>query len=109
MTGRTVYFEHSTLGDVARMAVIDGETGLMTSVLLIRGSGIAEFDTLAVESLKRALPFDDAPPEIRSTDGNVYVHWEFWRDEVFACSTMHARPFLLTTPSQKPSAPSLAL
>ena len=89
--------------------VIDGQTGLMTSVLVVRGSGIAEFDALTVDSLKRALPFDDAPPEIRSADGNVYLHWEFRRDEVFACSTIHARPFLLTTPALQPPAPSLAL
>jgi hypothetical protein len=30
----------------------------------------------------------------------VYLHWEFHRDEVFACSTMHARPFMINTPAK---------
>jgi hypothetical protein len=46
----------------------------------------------------RAQPFGPAPGAIVSADGNVYLHWEFHRDEVFACSTMHARPFMLNTP-----------
>jgi hypothetical protein len=25
----------------------------------------------------------------------VYLHWEFHRDEIYACSTMNARPFIL--------------
>jgi hypothetical protein len=56
---------------------------------------VAEFDAAALDSVVRAQPFGPAPSEIRSSDGDVYLHWEFHRDEVFACSTMHARPFLL--------------
>jgi hypothetical protein len=41
-----------------------------------------------------------------SPDGNVYLHWEFHRDEVYACSTMNARPFLLNTPKKEPSDPN---
>jgi hypothetical protein len=89
--------------------VIDGQTGMLTNVVVVQGSALAEFDALAVESIKHAAPFDDAPPEIRSADGNVYVHWGFKRDEVFACSTMNVRPFLLSTPASRPSPPSLAL
>ena len=33
-----------------------------------------------------------------SYDDKVYLQWEFHRDEVFACSTMNARPFSLTGP-----------
>jgi hypothetical protein len=32
----------------------------------------------------------------------VYLHWEFHRDEVYACSTINARPFLLNVPAQAP-------
>ena len=38
---------------------------------------------------------DPARSVIRSADGNVYIHWEFHRDEVYACSTMNCRPFIL--------------
>ena len=40
-------------------------------------------------------PFGKPPKAIVSPDGNVYFHWEFHRDPVFACSTMNARPFML--------------
>ena len=29
----------------------------------------------------------------------MYLHWEFHRDEVYACSTQGARPFILNTPA----------
>ena len=61
---------------------------------------------LAVSVLRSAQPFGPAPGAIVSADGNVYLHWEFHRDEVFACSTMNARPFLLNTPGKGPSDPS---
>ena len=32
----------------------------------------------------------------------MYLHWEFHRDEVYACSTMNARPFMLNTPPGAP-------
>ena len=79
--------------------VLDGATGAVASLLVVKPSRQPAFDALAVDSLKRAAPFGEAPSAIRSADGKVYVHWEFYRDEVFACSTMHARPFLLSSPS----------
>ena len=41
-----------------------------------------------------------------SPDGNVYLHWEFHRDEVYACSTQGARPFILNTPGPKEENPA---
>jgi len=38
-----------------------------------------------------------------SPDGNVYLHWGFFRNPTFACSTYHARPFMLK--AQPKSAP----
>ncbi len=58
----------------------------------------ATFPDSRVDAVHRAQPFGPAPGAIVSPDGNVYLHWEFHRDEVYACSTMHARPFLLNTP-----------
>jgi hypothetical protein len=51
----------------------------------------------------RAQPFGPAPVEIVSGDGRVYFHWEFHRDEVYACSTAGAQPYLL--PAAAPEAP----
>ena len=63
----------------------------------------------ALDAVQRASPFGPAPSAIVSSDGNVYLHWEFHRDEVYACSTMNARPFLLNVPPKgsDPADPTL--
>jgi hypothetical protein len=82
---------------VARLElVLDGATGAIVKVGVVKPSGLTAFDVLAVDSVMQAGPYGEAPAEIRSTDGNVYVHWEFGRDPTFGCSTVHVRPFLLT-------------
>jgi hypothetical protein len=53
--------------------------------------------------VQRAQPFGTPPKEIVSPDGRVYLHWEFWRDPWYACSTYFARPILLKV--QPKSAP----
>jgi hypothetical protein len=60
------------------------------------------FDVAALDSVQRASPFGPAPSAIVSPDNRVYLHWEFHRDEVFACSTMNARPFILNVPAGAP-------
>ena len=67
-------------------------------------SGITAFDIAALDSVQRASPFGPAPGAIISPDGKVYLHWEFHRDEVYACSTMNARPIMLkSAPGGTPS------
>jgi outer membrane biosynthesis protein TonB len=74
---------------------------------IVKTSGITAFDIAALDAVDRAQPFGPAPTAIISADGNVYLHWEFHRDEVFACSTMNARPFLLNTPAPaQPTVPT---
>ena len=72
---------------------------------IVKTSGITAFDIAALDSVDRAQPFGPAPSAIVSADGNVYLHWEFHRDEVYACSTMNARPFLLNVPPANPNQP----
>jgi TonB family protein len=75
--------------------VVSGADGTIVSATVGKSSGLRAFDSLAVDSLRRAAPFGPAPREIVSDDGNVYVDWELGRDETFACSTLHSRPYLL--------------
>lgn len=82
--------------------VVSPKEGRIVKLGIVKTSGITAFDIAALDSVSRAQPFGPAPTAIVSADGNVYLHWEFHRDEVFACSTMHARPFLLTTPAKGP-------
>jgi hypothetical protein len=92
--------------------VVSPKEGRIVKMGVVKTSGITAFDIAALDSVNRAQPFGPAPGAIVSPDGNVYLHWEFHRDEVFACSTMHARPFILNTPpkggpdEQNPPAPS---
>ncbi|MBX3232962.1 MAG: TonB C-terminal domain-containing protein [Labilithrix sp.] len=84
--------------------VVSPKEGRIVKMGIVKTSGITAFDIAALDSVNRAQPFGPAPGAIVSPDGNVYLHWEFHRDEVFACSTMHARPFMLNTPA-KPQSP----
>jgi hypothetical protein len=84
--------------------VVSPKEGRIVKMGVVKTSGITAFDIAALDSVNRAQPFGPAPNAIVSPDGNVYLHWEFHRDEVFACSTMHARPFMLNAPA-KPQSP----
>ncbi len=78
-----------------RLEIVVDRTGKVVRFGVVRTSGLAAFDAVVLEALDRAQPFDRPPAEIVSADGNVYMHWIFFRDERCACSTMNARPFLL--------------
>jgi hypothetical protein len=91
--------------------VLDRDDGHVIKMGVVRTSGITAFDIAALDAVQRSSPFGKPPKAIVSSDGNVYFHWEFHRDPVFACSTINARPFMLTTPppsepgTPKPTAP----
>jgi TonB family protein len=74
--------------------IVNGEDGRIAKLGVLKASGSSELDTAALESVRRAQPFAPAPHEIVSADGNVHIHWQFRRDEVFACSLLLSRPFL---------------
>jgi len=84
--------------------VLDRDDGHVVKMGVTRTSGITAFDIAALDSVQRASPFGKPPKAIVSPDGNVYFHWEFHRDPVFACSTINARPYLINTPP--PSEPT---
>lgn len=86
--------------------VLNKEQGRIVRLGVTRASGVTAFDVAAVTSVSRAEPFGKAPDEIVSPDGNVYLHWEFHRDPVDACTTRNARPFLLKEAPSKPATPA---
>ncbi|HXX68095.1 MAG TPA: TonB family protein [Polyangiaceae bacterium] len=81
---------------VTLLEIVLTKDGHLKKIGVVRTSGVTAFDVAAIDAVDRAQPFGSAPSEIVSTDGNVYVRWEFHRNEVYACSTFGARPFLLT-------------
>jgi TonB family protein len=78
-----------------RAEIVVDKSGRVVRMGISRTSGESEFDRGVLESIDRAQPFAQPPTAILSADGNVYVHWIFYRDETCACSTMGSRPFVL--------------
>jgi hypothetical protein len=88
--------------------VVDGETGKLVKMGVVRASGVTAFDVAALDAVDRAAGkagFGKPPAAILSTDGNVYFHWEFHRDRPIACGTQNARPYLVNVGAPK-TAPS---
>ncbi len=75
--------------------VLDGNTGKIVRMGVIKTSGVTAYDVTVLTAIDRAAPFGKAPDEIASTDGNVYLQWEFHRDPIDACTTRNAWPFML--------------
>ncbi len=90
---------------VTRLEIVLARDGHLKKMGVVRTSGITAFDIAALDAVDRAAPFGPAPGAIISPDGNVYLHWEFHRDEVYACSTMGARPVILSAPAEKNEEP----
>jgi hypothetical protein len=81
--------------------VLDGRTGMVVRAGIVRGSGVTAFDVAAISSAKSAGPFGLPPDVIVSPDGNVYIHWEFYRDPYYACTSKFARPYLIKSAPRK--------
>ena len=76
--------------------VISGTDGRIVRMGVVRPSGMSSFDIAALDAVEQAGPFRTPPLDALSSDGNLYVHWEFHRDPVYACSTVNARPFIIS-------------
>ena len=74
--------------------VLAGTSGRILQLNIVRSSGLTAFDGGVTASLEQAAPFGEAPPEIRSPDGNVHLQWEIRRDAM-ACSSFGMHPLLL--------------
>jgi TonB family protein len=81
-----------------RLEVVLTRDGHIQQMGVVRSSKLMAFDIAVLDSVDRAQPFGPAPDGIVSPDGFAYLHWEFHRNEVYACSTMGARPYLLASP-----------
>ncbi|MBN2194172.1 MAG: hypothetical protein JW751_15250 [Polyangiaceae bacterium] len=86
--------------------VVDRDEGRLVRMGVTKTSGVTAFDVAALESVSAAAPFGRPPSMIVSPDGNVYFHWEFHRNPIYACSTYNARPFILKT-KPKPAVPDV--
>jgi TonB family protein len=83
----------------SRVEIVLDRDGKIEKVTTVRHSGNLAFDAAAREIVHSAGPFPDPPPEIRSGNGKIYIHWAFHRDER-ACGTFGAQPFILDNAGQ---------
>jgi TonB family protein len=84
--------------------ILDKDDGRIVKMGVTRSSGSTMFDVAALESVQNSSPFGKPPPIIVSPDGRVYLHWEFYRNPFYACSTYFAHPYLLkAAPEGAPS------
>jgi len=82
------------------------EDGRIVRIGITKTSGVTMFDVGALEAVSKSAPYGVPPASIVSSDGNVYLHWEFHRNPEWACSTYFARPFILNL-GQTPAPPSV--
>jgi TonB family protein len=87
---------------MTKLEIVVTRDGHIVRMGIVKPSGVTAFDVAALDSVQRASPFGPAPAAIISPDGRVYLHWEFHRDEMYACSTQGAEPFILNIPSRAP-------
>jgi TonB family protein len=87
---------------ITSLEIVLTKDGHIVRMGIVKASGVTAFDVAALDAVQRASPYGPAPTAIVSPDGRVYLHWEFHRDEVYACSTMNARPFMLNVPARGP-------
>ena len=80
----------------------DGE---IDHVGVVRTSGLTLFDFSAWKAVMDAKPYPPAPENIRSVDGNVYVHYTFYRDTRF-CHPSNAAPYILSEVPRRRSEPT---
>ncbi len=83
--------------------VIDGKTGELTSVNIVDSSGKTMFDSEAILISEEVAPHPKPPEAIVSPDGNVYMHWNFWRDQR-QCGTFGVSIYRVDQQGRKQSA-----
>jgi TonB family protein len=76
------------------MEIVVAPDGDVSKVTIVRPSGVLTFDVAAVDTVMSLGPYQETPKDIRSGDGNVYLHWTFHRDERM-CTPYFADPFIL--------------
>ena len=74
--------------------VIDAARGEVVDTQIVSGSGNTMYDAEAVMVSRRVGRLPAAPAAMISPDGNVYVHWTYWRD-VRQCGSFGARIYRL--------------
>jgi hypothetical protein len=79
---------------VTELEIVLNGDGTVERVGVVRTSGLTAYDVAAVDVVYSAGPYPDPPRAIRSSNGKIYLHWHFYRDER-QCSPAYADPYIL--------------
>jgi TonB family protein len=79
---------------VTELEIVLNGDGTVDRVGVVRGSGLTAYDVAAVDVVYSAGPYPEPPRAIRSSNGKIYLHWHFYRDER-QCSPAYADPYIL--------------
>ncbi len=85
------------LNDWSRWAMVElvlNSDGTLDKAGIVKSSGYIPFDAAALEVVFNAAPFGRPPRAILSSDGKVYLHWRFHRDNR-QCGTFGVDAFIL--------------
>ena len=85
------------LNDWSRWAMVElvlNSDGSLNKAGIVKSSGYIPFDAAALEVVFHAAPFGKPPRAILSSDGKVYLHWRFHRDQR-QCGTFGVDAFIL--------------
>ncbi|MFH2007336.1 MAG: TonB family protein [bacterium] len=85
-----------------KLEIVLNRQGQVVKVGIVKPSGYLPFDVAALDVVFSAGPFGAPPQAIVSPNGNVYMHWEFWRNHR-QCGTFGVNPFILAAPKTGPS------
>ena len=91
---------------VTELEIVLNGDGTVDRIGVARSSGLMEYDVAAVDVAYTAGPYPDPPRGIRSSNGKIYVHWRFYRDER-QCATSGAEPYILANASAAGDRPTL--
>jgi TonB family protein len=85
---------------MTNLEIVVNPDGTVDKVTIVRTSGHQPYDVAAIDVAYSAAPYPPTPPEIRSGNGKVYVHWRFHRDRR-QCATTGVDYFILTGASAR--------
>ncbi len=91
------------LNDWSRWAMVElvlNADGSLNKAGIVKSSGYIPFDAAALEVVFDAAPFGRPPRAILSSDGKVYLHWRFHRDQR-QCGTFGVDAFILNNRPRK--------
>lgn len=92
------------INDMGRVVVveivIDADSGEVVETGPVRPSGHEMFDAEAMNIARSIGDQPDPPEAIVSPDGNVYIHWSFWRDQR-RCGTFGASIYRVQEPGER--------